>query len=879
MKSPSEKTPLLVDEEKGLVPAAQPQDKSAQQKIQPGTLIGKFCNNGDVDPAFGEHIEIALRVVFAVIVFIAFQVDPAPEKRPWAGSEYLDLIHPLSMTMLFFSIGKTTGAAINNVWCGMFGTFIATLAIWIMFGVFPGGYYGEKCPDHVFWSGVVAGCIFVITILWVNLDCNTKIFALCNWVWFWMDFLHHGSVNTHNQGFELNFHGSFMLAFARCGFGCGLAIVIALLPYPILASSKAKQIAKTVAADACTVWEDATKSYWADGEGQVYEFDRLLHEIYSLQSALSAMGSMNGQSWWECLGMGAVGRSRGYLDLLTATLVKNLDRLPCVLKSCSKNAGESSPEEVANHRRVADIVLPPIKQVVATTGVLLKLCVEVSCDGEVDDNERAMLVENMEAVKKALNSLRVAVISKRPNTGTSEKVFDVEYLDEYTFCYCVSHFGRNTADFAKAILDMQDQPRPSMAQSILALPTNKIKSIFDSSTLQDAETKRFVLRNGAGILTAFYLGYRGFPLKLSGMNSSDLLLSPISAGAASTLTMMLTKFTGSAMQSTLSRIMGMILGVVCGMMMVGVFSENLISLLLVVAIWVGGTIFMYLHSTGNAGTFLLMCILGVNGLLHRCPKGGCHWDERKIGAMNPIIDCMFALLVMIVVDLVLRPRPASEQAGEMLLTTWSQLTYKVEHLFDKEQVQTHEKQANITANIATCQALGHEASNEPTYWRSPWKGSLYGRVAAGLQDLRFSILCMNCSADAKGDHGNAKSDFFLKTCHVPAFEAISSKLLERMKAMETFLPVFTYESQSRFPPLSNPASLANFTAEEEKLIDAFVELVNKKENQWMLTESQQDDGTISLEQDPICKFSILILCIHGLMEDMREMQHDILRSA
>jgi len=267
-------------------------------------------------------------------------------------------------------------------------------------------------------------------------------------------------------------------------------------------------------------------------------------------------------------------------------------------------------------------------------------------------------------------------------------------------------------------------------------------------------------------------------------------------------------------------------------------------------------------------------------MLQRCPADGCKWDNRKINAMNPIVDCMFALLVMVVVDLILRPRSASAQAGELLLNTWSQLTSKVEHLFDKEQTHTHAKQAHITAKIATCKTLGHEACNEPHYWRSPWKGDLYGRVVDGVQGLRFSILCMNCSADTYGEHGNPKSRTFLKSCQVPEFAAMYLKLMERMKAMETCLPVFTYESQSRFPPLTNPANLVNFTEEENMIIDAFVDLVNKKENQWMLTEGDHDGhASGTLESDPICKLSVLILCIQGLMEDMREMQHGILRSA
>merc|ERR1719217_1096057 len=100
-----------------------------------------------------------------------------------------------------------------------------------------------------------------------------------------------------------------------------------------------------------------------------------------------------------------------------------------------------------------------------------------------------------------------------------------------------------------------------------------------------------------------------------------------------------------------------------------------------------------------------------------------------------------------------------------------------------------------------------------------------------------------------------------------------------MGVMTKLLHIFEYEGQSRWAELEDKSIQKNFMDEQQQLIDEFVKYVNKPEQAWLL-EDQDDKGdssSDSLERDSLTKLSMLILLIQAMMEDMRKIQHSILR--
>merc|ERR1719420_1812874 len=255
--------------------------------------------------------------------------------------------------------------------------------------------------------------------------------------------------------------------------------------------------------------------------------------------------------------------------------------------------------------------------------------------------------------------------------------------------------------FAQHLVDVQYES-PSILNRLgyLVVPYD----LFDKSVLTDPDHIRFVVRNSLAILLAFFLGYNGFPTDLMKMMNEaapapDLppgattpepikmmdaasMLPVFSAGPAFILTLMVSKFAGSAIQNTLNRAMGTILGIIFAMMIIGVFGRNWKLLTLCLGAWTGWTVFMYMDCTVHAGTFLMMGYFGAGSMVRCVPASTCSFEDRKTRAIGLVIDSMFALLVMVLVDLIMASPPASKQASNKLLQCWNDLVEGTRHLFD-----------------------------------------------------------------------------------------------------------------------------------------------------------------------------------------------------
>jgi hypothetical protein len=239
---------------------------------------------------------------------------------------------------------------------------------------------------------------------------------------------------------------------------------------------------------------------------------------------------------------------------------------------------------------------------------------------------------------------------------------------------------------------------------------------------------------------------------------------------------------------------------------------------------------------------------------------------------------MFALAVMIVVDFIMAAPPASKQAANKLEQCFSDLVSSTSQLFD-DSPDTRKNTGAIRDELNSCAPLALEASNEARYWKNAWRGTLYDHVVKRNHDLRLYMVCMHYSVAVKGVNGAPKADFFMKMVKDKEFKAIGDKLIERMEVLSKLLGIFHYEGQSRWDQLSDKSLFRNYMEEQQVLIDEFVKYVNSPEQAWLL-EDKDDEGdssSDSLERDSLTKLSMLILMIQQLMEDMRKLQHMIMR--
>merc|ERR1719181_2202145 len=148
--------------------------------------------------------------------------------------------------------------------------------------------------------------------------------------------------------------------------------------------------------------------------------------------------------------------------------------------------------------------------------------------------------------------------------------------------------------------------------------------------------------------------------------------------------------------------------------------------------------------------------------------------------MGQILDCMFALFCMVIIDFLMMAMPASRQGSEQLRLAWEDMTAGVHQLFDGSIKNTRPNDGHLFSLLNSAKTLGHEGAQEPRYWRTPFKGYLFDQVVTKCFAVRFSMICSHYSAAKGGVNGAPKNPFFLELTKLDAFQEIGALLQERM---------------------------------------------------------------------------------------------------
>merc|ERR1719271_1336963 len=203
--------------------------------------------------------------------------------------------------------------------------------------------------------------------------------------------------NENSQDWEVDFKGALWMSFVQASTGCLMGGAVSVLPYPIFAKVRMRQIAQTAANDICLVWRDATNNYWKENHDGVYEFDKILHDVHALEAAVASLSTAIDEAWWESFGTGNLEETRKCLGKLQDALSKDLDHMPPVLKAAAE-AQHQSKDEKEKHKEAAKVYLFHIEALVGTTSSLMKCCTDIACQGGIEDDEeeedlRALMAE------------------------------------------------------------------------------------------------------------------------------------------------------------------------------------------------------------------------------------------------------------------------------------------------------------------------------------------------------------------------------------------------------------------------------------------------------------------------------------------------------
>ena len=133
-----------------------------------------------------------------------------------------------------------------------------------------------------------------------------------------------------------------------------VAILITLLPYPILAFWNAHQSSKASARAVMAAWQEFIVCFYEEGRSGSFKQDRLLKELLVLDRNVKELEAHLCDSYWECCAFARWSRWRLMLQRLKRSFREIYDRLFTAQAAClSHQSNQEVAQELRAHAELA----------------------------------------------------------------------------------------------------------------------------------------------------------------------------------------------------------------------------------------------------------------------------------------------------------------------------------------------------------------------------------------------------------------------------------------------------------------------------------------------------------------------------------------------
>jgi hypothetical protein len=770
----------------------------------------------------------------------------------WNDLRRQGLVNTFAVVMFVFTLYKSVGETVCFAWQGMVGTFVCSLVIWLMFQVFPGGVTPEA-PPHYFWCGAAIGLAFTILMLGLNVSLLAQIFGLANFAYFYMSFM-KGHAAGFSSGWEIDTKGAAVSNVMVSLVGVTLAIIASLLPFPILLIRKARTGAEALTSDTLSLWARAVKVFLSEGNEE-YEKDRMSTSRDQLQASVGNLGYAIENSWWECLGMGPWQRSRAALTMYRRYIMDNHDRLPSVLFACAHNDGAKSHFDIMNPLK------EQIEDLMAHSQLLYqKATVAAAAGGIVGEEEYTSMVESKTKTDESIKTLASAFEKAKTDLGLP--VVNSDQMDEHVFCYNLCSHARIACELATEFIELYKK-----GKGLDGFDSPSLFSVFDPSVLFDPGHVSFTVRNGITFIACFLVGYFGFP------PPKESLIKHGSGGPACTAAILLSTFRPS-MAKNLDRLNGVVLGNIVGQLVYCSLGYctwwGYLGICISLFVWVTGTLYMYYNSVKYGVVGCLLAAFGSAAFLQGCTDD--HSDPSH--AYYAIVECVAAIFIVLGVDAIISSSRSSDLAYAACLDFWQTFRGAVEGILNPDLRTQKSDHAALMAKVSLCKMLNPEATDEPRWWRTPWRKFAYADGIACATKLRLALKTMEDSIPGQDDESSteASSEIFDQMLALPSFDKIREGVSGKLEQLERFIKVFVHEKDSKMEDLKSPGELRQWSVEVEAAIEEFM-------TESIAKQCFPPGDHPTLDDDQTCEVSLFLSSLTDMMTAMREFQHSILRAA
>jgi len=638
---------------------------------------------------------------------------------------------------------------------------------------------------------------------------------------------------------------------------------VLFVPYPRWSQSEAKRAAKDLVHHLPSLWR-TLGDYYCEDKPNSFHADQIYRQLERLSKMVATMDGYIGNSWYECFGRRNWHHMRRILTALEKVINESYDRI------FSTYIATRATEWSALHEGVARRIKPALMATVNETEVLLQVCFQSAFDGALSGVEEIAIRQVCASVREREAEFTKAFVEARESAlahcseGQRNEQCMKDLLAEHTFALHFSSFVRTVLGFAEDLC--QQRHDPNHFPRVNEMPS--ISSLWDRSVLSDTAHFNWSLRALFSILAGFAIGYFGV---------SDLF-SPYDASIACTVSVLLSKFVGSAMVKNLGRIQGVVLGSIVGQIVHSLFDStdtwSVVTLAGCLFVYALVTLFTYYSSEQYSYLGCLLAGFGCGQML--IGTGGAHVAHSldKAGGYDKISTTVCATSLVVLFDMVFPPGRASEFAHKSLAEVVELLERALSRHFDRSVEHVRFHKGELHDAVARAESMGKEASAEPRYWRTQWRGGVFSDVVRAAYQIRYSLAAMEYSVSEDFRDGGRKNAVMRTILETPSCGSLLEVVRNKVLSVSPLVGIFVHETCDPFPASGDAGAVHSFRVDIQAAQRSMAAEIAKHPS---VTRLVTAGGT--LERDPLCQACVVLGSIECMLESVRDLQHTILRSA
>merc|ERR1719482_519073 len=638
---------------------------------------------------------------------------------------------PLVICLFVFTINPLLGTAVQNCCCGIIGTFVACLHMWVMNGIFPGGMKEGMSPTSataIFgWANFL---IFTFLVLWCKCGIGTKMFALATDIGFMLAFLDPKSTMPFSENFSISSQGTAVNTMLATILGSLAAPLMNLIPYPLaFAYNNMKDNAVAASSHTAKLFESIIV-YYCGSESSVVVESEVKHAV-DLRAELDGLGGAIGASFWEGFDIGTRGTVRALMDSHVGLMNNIYDRLRAIL--IVARAEDFGPSHTAIMSKIKNASM----QVALATTKLLNAVTVAATDGDISDAEKADLAKLVSESKAAVKTLAKDFDTARKAGG---KAVSTDLLGENYFVLTISAYARLVIDYTEMMMSS-----PPQGAGMGAAIAGGLSSTWDFAAMTERFNLNFTIVHFIALVICWCW---------------SVFVDNWGGGCVITAVFLMSPAVCPDIQAFLNVLNAVILAVVAGTLVFqwtcGSGAGDYVLPFAALVLWAIGMYGVFAKSV-----FLLPCLVFVALTPFRwvtsCPTGDISAGARAL--WGGMVANILAIMFVCTFQYFLSVDRANNLATNSLDDAFSGLR-KAFDAFWKHDDATG-PMGSVAGDCGAGSGFCASAAIEPRMWRNAWKAGLYLKIVNHVQTIRLDILMLwfaMAGSDGKPDSIFSKFD-------------------------------------------------------------------------------------------------------------------------